>query len=304
MKNNYMNLEFLNKDYLELSESKEYNFGRRVFLVNNLIKKGKIFTLIRKLINFARIQKYNNHPTKSLYINNDIDISKKKIAVYTCMAGDYDYIRKPKYISDNCDYFIITDIETHYNTFKRINISREIKEKFCNNSILINRYYKMHPFELFEGYDYAIYIDSNVEVMSDISKMIKCVNEDYGLAFHSNCQRDCVYNEIKVHRILKKGNYKKMKSQAKRYKQKKFPKNYGMLECNVIVFELKNLNAIKIMNDWWKEYVESESLRDQLSLPYALWQNDVPTIELSGLGANIYRNPLIRINKKHKKNKK
>ena len=300
MKNSSMNLEFLNKDYLELVESKEYKLGRRITLVKNLIKKGKIFTLIRKIINFIRIRKYNNHPTKYLNINNDIDFKNKKIAVYTCMAGDYDYVRKPKYVSSNCDYFIITDIETHYNIFNKIEIPKEIKKKFSNNSILINRYYKMHPFDLFSEYDYAIYVDSNIEIMSDISKLLKGINDDYGIAFHANNQTDSIYDEVKTYSILKLGNYKKMKLQAKRYKKAKFPKRYGMLDCKVIAYDLKNLNALTITRKWWREYKKSESYRDKLSLPYVLWKNDVDVSELTGLGPNIFRNPIIRVNKKHK----
>lgn len=300
MKNSCMNQEFLNKDYLEVVESKEYKLGRRITYSVSLIKKFKFITLGRKLINYLRIKKYNNHPTQSIEVNNNIDLKNKKIAVYTCMAGDYDYVRKPKYVSSNCDYFIITDLDNHYNIFNKIEISKQIKKKYSNNPMLITRYYKTHPFELFENYDYAIYVDSNVEIMSDISKMINNINNDYGLGLHASNQRDCIYNEIKVHRILKKGNYKKMKDQAKRYKKRKFPKHYGVLDCNVVACELKNLNAIKILRDWWREYLRSESLRDQLSLPYVLWKNKVPTIELTGLGPNIFKNPLIRINKKHK----
>lgn len=301
MKRDYEYLEFLNKDYLEIIESKEYKIGRRICMIKDLIKRGKFITLFKKINTSLRIKKYNNHPTEAKKIIGNHDLAGKKIAVYTCMAGDYDYIRKPKYMSDNCDYFIITDIDTHYNTLKRIEIPKDIKEKFSNNSILINRYYKMHPFELFDGYDYAIYIDSNVEVISDISKMIKGIDDDYGLAFHAHSQRKCIYNEVKACKILKKGNSKKMKEQVKRYKRIGFPKDYGMLECNVIVSDLKNLNAIKILNDWWMEYVKSESLRDQLALPYVLWKNGVPIEELTGLGSNVFKNPIIRINKKHKK---
>jgi len=301
MKNNYEYLEFLNKDYLEVVESKEYKTGKRICMMKDLIKRGKFITLFKKIITSIRIKKYNNNPTECKKIINNVDISKKKIAVYTCMAGDYDYIRKPKYISDNCDYFIITDTDTHYNMLKKIPIQEEIKEKFSNNSILINRYYKTHPFELFEDYDYAIYIDSNVEIISDISKMIKNISDDYGLAFHAHSQRKCIYKEIKACKILKKGNYKKMKMQIDRYRKEEFPTDYGMLECNVIVSDLKNLNAIKILNDWWMEYVKSGSLRDQLALPYILWKYDVPVDELTGLGPNVFRNPIIRINKNHKK---
>ena len=300
MKNSCANVEFLNKDYLELVESKEYKLGRRLTTVSNLLKKGRIFTLIKRTCNFIRCRKYSNHPTNFLNISNKVDITNKKIAVYTCMVGDYDYIRKPKYISENCDYYLITDTDAKYNVYQKRKISTEIKREYHNNPILINRYFKMHPFEIFENYDYAIYVDSNVEIISDITKLIKNINEDYGLALHASSNMNSIYDEIKLYNILKKGNYKKMKTQAKRYKKENFPDKYGMLDCNVIVFDLKNLNAIKITSDWWVEYLKSESLRDKLSLPYVLWKNNVPVMELTGLGSNIYINPIIRVNKKHK----
>ena len=300
MKNSSMNLEFLNKDYLELVESPEYKIGRRVIIVKKMLKKLELLTLIKRVTRVLRVQKYKKHPTSYLNTNNDIDFKNKKIAVYTCMTGDYDYIRKPKYISNNCDYFIITDMDTHYNVFNKIEIPKEIKKKFSNNSILINRYYKMHPFDLFENYDYAIYVDGNVEIMSDVSKLLKGINEDYGIAFHANCLTNSIYDEVKICSIMKSQNYKKMKQQAKRYKKNKFPKHYGMLDCKVIAYDLKNLNALTITRKWWKEFKKSESHRDKLSLPYILWKNDVDVSELTGLGPNIYKNPIIRINKKHK----
>ena len=300
MKHSCTDVEFLNKDYLELVESKEYQLGRRMFTAFNLIKKGKIIALTKRTINFIRTRKYSNHPTNSIDFSKNINLTNKKIAVYTCMAGDYDYIRKPKFISNNCDYYLITDVDTKYNVYTKKKISKALKEKYNHNPILINRYYKMHPFDLFKDYDYAIYVDSNVEIISDISKLIKDINEDYGLSFHACSNMNCIYDEIKSYSILKKGNYKQMKIQAKRYKYEKFPKKYGMLDCNVIVFDLHNLNAMKIAYDWWDEYLKSESLRDKLSIPYVLWKNKVPVIELTGLGSNIYKNPIVRVNKKHK----
>lgn len=295
----YEYLEFLNKDYLEVVESKEYAIGSKIVMAKKLLKKGKVITLIKKLIDNLRIKRYTR-PTVSKDVNNNIDYTKKKVAVYTCMIGDYDYVRRPKYLSSNCDYFIITDMKKNYNILNKITATKTVKEKLGNDNILVNRYYKMHPFEIFEGYDYAIYIDSNVEIMSDISKLIQGLDNDYGVAMHAHSKRDCIYNEGKVCRILKKGNKKNIKKQLKRYKKEGFPKHYGMLECAVIVTDLNNLNAKKIMEDWWKEFEGSEARRDQLSLPYVLWKNDVCVEDLTGLGKNIYRNRLYRINKKHK----
>lgn len=299
MKNKQELIEKLNNDYLDIIESKEYNIGRKICMFSNLIKKGKFITLFKKIITSSRVKKYYN-PTKYKEINNNINYKNKKVVVYTCMIGDYDFIKEPKYICSNCDYYIITDSKKKFNTLNRISVSNKIKEKFNNNNILINRYYKMNPFSLFKGYDYAIYIDSNFEIISDISKLVQKINTKYGIAMHAHSKINCIYDEAKLCKILKKGNSKKIDEQMLRYKREKFPNNYGMLECGIIVTDLNNKHAKKIMEEWWKEFSASESLRDQLALPYILWKNNIIIEDLTGLGRNVFKNSTYRINKYHK----
>jgi len=81
------------------------------------------------------------------------------------------------------------------------------------------------------------------------------------------------------------------------YKQESFPFHYGMLEANVIVCDLKNKVAKKVMNDWWDDFVQKESYRDQLSLPYVLWKNHIIPEEIGTLGSNVYENYAINIEK-------
>lgn len=300
MKDEYNYLEKLNQDYLDVVESKEYLTGQRMEMIKGLLKKGKFITLIKRIIIHLRLKKYNKCPTKAKTICNDINLVNKKIAVYTCMIGDYDYVKSPKYLSQNCDYFIITDSDKNFDSLKKLVVTNEVKDKLNNNNILINRYFKMNPFDVFKDYDYAIYIDANIEIISDISKLIKGIDNNYGMAMHAHAKRNCIYNEGKVCKILKKGNKKNIIRHLERYKIEKFPNNYGMLECGVIAIDLKNPVAKKIMNNWWQEFINSESLRDQLSLPYILWKENIPVENLTGLGKNIYFNPLYRITKKHK----
>lgn len=154
----------------------------------------------------------------------------------------------------------------------------------------------MHPAEIFEGYDYSIYIDGNIKLISTISKLIQKVNENRGLAIHKHSSNNCISKEILDCRAYGKGNLKKLKEQVNRYFEKGFPKEYGMLECNVLVMDLKNKEAIHIFEDWWKEYLNSESRRDQIALPYVLWKNNVKVEEIGTLGENINKNPLFKIN--------
>ena len=154
----------------------------------------------------------------------------------------------------------------------------------------------MHPKELFPEYDYAIYIDGNIKIVSTISQLISKINDVTGIAIHKHCKQNCIFQEVKVCRAYNKGNYKSMKKQMKRYKKEKFPKNFGMFECNMLISDLKNRKSEEIFNDWWEEYLSSESLRDQLALPYVLWKNNLQFCDIGIIGNNINENYLLKIN--------
>lgn len=111
------------------------------------------------------------------------------------------------------------------------------------------------------------------------------------MAMFKHHTRDCIYDEEKVCNIYKKGKKEKIKKQIEKYISEGFPKNFGMLEGNVIVTDLKNKNSLKIQNSWWEEFLNSESLRDQLSLPYVLWKLNYRINDIGTLGNDVYRCP-------------
>ncbi|MCI8641834.1 MAG: DUF616 domain-containing protein [Clostridia bacterium] len=290
-------IEELNLENINLKNSREYVAGKKIIRMRDSIKKLKIITLVKKMIENKRISKYNAHGQ----LDNDykVNVSTKqelpKIAVYTCITGNYDKeILEPFLKTSNIDYFLYTD-----NTQNK-SVNWKIKELPSNvskyNNILKNRYIKMHPQELFSKYDYSIYIDGNVKVMSDLTDLVYSLNEKTGVSMHRHQFRNCIYNEIEVCKIKKKGNYKKLKEQVERYKKEGFPKNFGMLEATIIVTDLKNKNAKLILDNWWKEFTSSESLRDQIALQYVIWKNNFKIEDFGNLGNNLYRNPKFRVN--------
>ena len=36
-------------------------------------------------------------------------IRNSKLVIYTCIIGEYDYLKDPEYIDDNCDYICFTN---------------------------------------------------------------------------------------------------------------------------------------------------------------------------------------------------
>jgi hypothetical protein len=53
---------------------------------------------------------------------------------------------------------------------------------------------------------------------------------------------------------------------------------------------------MEIMERWWSE-IERHSRRDQLSLPFVLWEMGIPTAEIGQVCNNIYKLPSVAISR-------
>ena len=153
----------------------------------------------------------------------------------------------------------------------------------------------MHPKELFPGYDYSFYIDGNVKIISTITDLIKQINVKTGLALHRHKARNCAYDEIEACILVGKGKKDQLEKTKEDFMLQKFPRNYGLCECNMIISDLNNMNATLILDKWWDLFINSECYRDQIYFPYVLWKNSFQIEDIGNLGNNIYRNGKIRI---------
>ena len=290
-------LEDLNKEYLS---SEYYQLGKYMKYLMNLLKKRRYIKCLQLLLLHFKNKKNKkeirdikkNEMSTQYYIKSE---NHHRIAIYTCITGNYDSVEEPLVLETGCDYFLFTNNKKiKSNNWKILDIPGNIKK--IGDNAKINRYIKMHPKELFNQYDYAIYIDGNIKLISTISSFIEKIDKKTGLAIHRHCVNKCILDEIKTCRAYGKGNYRKLKKQGLRYKKEGFPKNYGMLECNVLVSNLNNTVSTKIFNEWWNEYIQSESMRDQIALPYVLWKNNIKIEEVGNLGNNVNKNYKIKIN--------
>jgi len=289
----------LNSENRILRTSSEYKRGKNISLLLDAISHFNVkpvIDLLKLRYNLKLADKYCK-PTPFLY-NYNTDkgknqiLSNSKIAIYTCIFGNYDKIYEPKFIPNNCDFYIITDQFTVNNScFKVINPNKyEILEL---DNIKRNRFFKMNPHLIFPDYEYSIYIDGNIEVYSDLTELVNKIPKS-GIAFHAHNKRNCIYNEYEVCKLLGKGDSEKTKKQINSYKEDGFPNGFGMVEANVIARQHNNPICKDIMADWWKEY-SIWGGRDQISLPYVIWKHDLKISEIATLGENVHVNPGIRI---------
>ena len=225
---------------------------------------------------------------KSLHLEGE-----KTIAVYSCITGDYDKLTEPRYVHNkNIEYIMFTDQQISSENWKIRAIPEKLKTLSASQ---INRYIKLHPHEFFKEYDYSIYVDGNIEIISDLSGLVNLLTSSNGIAMHKHFSRSCLYQEAVACQVLKKGNKVQIDKQIRDYRSEGFPENYGLLECTIIVTDLMNSKARDIYDGWWCEMMNHPSGRDQLSLPYVLWKMDINPEDLGTLGSNLHLHPKFRI---------
>ena len=215
-------------------------------------------------------------------------ITNHRIAVYTSMFGAYDRLKEPIIKPDNIDYYIITDQKISLNSlWKRIDPDKVIPSEITS-PIERNRYTKMLPHKIFTDYDYSIYIDGNVFVTSDISILIKSL-DDFPIAMHRHKNRNCVYEEIKACIAKGKDNTDRLKRHQELLLKNGVPHNNGLLEATVIARKHFDEQCIVLMENWWDEFLEY-SKRDQISLIDCLWKSNIDINMVAQLGNNILDN--------------
>jgi hypothetical protein len=221
-----------------------------------------------------------------------VNIDDKKIAVYTCIVGNYDPLIEPLIVEQRVDYYVFTDQEVPDGSkWKKIDITRMEDYQMLSPSQL-NRKIKMLPHQFLPGYDYSIYIDGNIEIQEMVTPLVKEMG-DCGFGVHYHRTRDCIYHELVRVLYLKKANKQLAKSQVAAYRKEGFPRHFGLYENTVLIRNHHDESSNRLMEAWWQEYMKYPT-RDQLSLPYVIWKTGYNRKNIHIIGMNIDNNNRIK----------
>lgn len=218
-----------------------------------------------------------------------------KIAIYTSIFGGYDDLIDDQYQMDGVDYICFTDRDLESETWKVIK-STPIYNDPNRNA----KKYKILPHRYLKDYDYSIWIDGNIKVISDIRAL--CNGDSYKVYDHMQVfdKRNCIYDEaqailnfgkINSERTPERGiknwkdNPKLIIDQMNRYISEGYPKNNGLATNPIIVRNHNDSDVIAVMEDWWSE-IKYNSKRDQLSFNYIVWKNQFNFVYLQGDSRN------------------
>jgi len=286
-------LEALNQTYV----SEEYLLGRKIWETWWLRFIGRAYDLGRTLKSKTPFgsRRVNIDPPfeNNIQYQDTLALYDYKIAIYTCIVGQYDRPQEPHFKPGNVDYLMVTDgAFPSGGAWERIDI-RTIKGLPDLDPSRVSRYVKLHPHLFLKEYDYSIYIDGNIKTVGDLRYLIHLLNP-YGFAASLHRHRTCVYEELEQCLRLAKDDPQAMRRQIEAYRQAGMPEQYGLLEANLLVRDHHNPACVEIMQRWWREIVR-HSRRDQLSLPFVLWEMGIPVSQIGRVSNNVHKIPSIRI---------
>ena len=145
--------------------------------------------------------------------------------------------------------------------------------KHPHNARRTARYHKLHPHKLFPDADVSVWLDGSEQLLASPRKLIEKYLRGSDFATLRHPLRNTVKQEARACNRLKKDDAATLASQLGRYDKDKFPDKSGLFETCIVI--RRHTPKIAELNEfWWSEIVRG-SLRDQVSLPYALYKTGV-----------------------------
>lgn len=240
----------------------------------------------RHLNNFLRSSTFLRTDKNILLRNIDYMVNnaqKKDKVIYTCFTGNYDSLLLQSYIDNNFDYVCFTDSSdllsyTYFGAWKIRPLAFSELDNTRNA-----RWHKTHPHVLFPDYSESIWIDGNINLISDYV-FNEIQKRHTNMLIPEHWHDDCIYKEIDnvMTTIVPEGGETKENVDKMAYflKQHDFPKHYGLNETNFIYRKHNEPEIIKIMEEWWG-FIRDFTKRDQLSLSYVLFKNGIKPNDIS-----------------------
>ena len=210
-----------------------------------------------------------------------------KKVIYTVLTGNYDRLEQPKAVDSSYDYVCFTDKAGKDGVWQL----REIPYQ-SESPVLRSRYAKMHPHVLLQEYDFSVFMDANLRILSpDFYDKAAAFTGNLGVLEHP--QRDCVYEELRYCYLKEKINTSTALRQIRRLKDMNMPRHYGLYECNVLARRHNDPQIAALDEKWWKYLLASGGLRDQLCFTPALYLLAVKPDLFLGSGLNARNVPFI-----------
>lgn len=132
------------------------------------------------------------------------------------------------------------------------------------------RYCKIMSHEVLPDADVTIWLDANVRLLISPKEAIRKWLGSADLATCNHPYRDCLYLEADQCVRIGKASPKSMQAQTQNYREAGMPPNWGLASTRCVI--RRNTFRTRKLNEMWWHEVRTQSLRDQVSLPYICWR--------------------------------
>ncbi len=212
---------------------------------------------------------------------------KRRIVVYTALFGDYDELLPVEAPDSNADYVCFSDRER-----ETCGVWKIVPSPFYHpDPVRMARYVKLHPFDLFPDYEWAMWVDGNLsfkESVTDCVHSVEAAGSQAGMIPHK--YRDCVYEEALECLRCRKDFAGNVVRQVLAYLSEGIPGHGGMYETNCMIMNLKDSDLEDFFSLWWQQ-VERYSCRDQIALGHVLHARALRIFDLLPRGISAYESP-------------
>lgn len=196
----------------------------------------------------------------------------KKI-VYACNTKGYDDNIIHTYHNPDYDYVLFTDDEKLLNR-KKIGMWNVMPMKMTQFSdSLNNRWHKMHPHILFPDYDQSLFVDGNLDILTP--KLFDIFEKsNKAMMFPKHPYLSCIFEEINRCKVMRLDSPKNLNNIEKFIRKQGMPEYFGMSENNLIFRKHHDAQVKKVNEKWWN-MVSKHCGRDQCSLSYIFWKENI-----------------------------
>lgn len=196
--------------------------------------------------------------------------------VYTAIVGGKDRLRDPLYQLPDVDYICFSDDSTLRSKVYDI---RPLPWQEASPRLSARRI-KLLPHLLFPEHGQSLWIDGSICIRADITMLWEMALAEHKMAALRHPHRQCLYQEAETCARLGREKPDRLANQAEAYRLAGMPSDAGLFETSILFRTHHAPVVVGAMEGWWQE-VHERSERDQVSLPYVLWRQNLDCEALS-----------------------
>ena len=229
--------------------------GKAKLMISVINRLSDLAQYRNQIESYAELTANKRHATKG----------EIRVVIFTAISDNYDTIKLPERLNHDFDYILFTNLPTPDTKIWQIRPMLYLHSDKTRSA----RFIKTHPHLLLEGYDIAVWIDSNITILDGLDDMIKkFLSSGKAVGAIPHPLRESIYEEITVCEERRKDEFDVMREQIAKYEGEGFS-HHDLIESNLMIFDLRHEKITHFLDTWWRE-IDNHSKRDQLSLNYSL----------------------------------